>query len=65
MPIEIAFAGTLFPGLLLLFVVICIVLWALDTLAGRRGWYRNVWHPALFRTAIFICLFGGFGLLLF
>lgn len=65
MPIEIAFAGSLFPGLLLLFVLVCALLWALDMVAGRRGWYRHVWHPSLFRIAIFVCLFCGFGLLLF
>jgi steroid 5-alpha reductase family enzyme len=48
-----------------LFCVVCALLWALDAVAGRRGWYRYVWHPSLFRIAVFTCLFGGLGLLLF
>ena len=65
MRIEMALGGSLFPGLLVLFVMVCAVLWALDAVAGRRGWYRHVWHPSLFRIAVFVCLFGGLGLLLF
>lgn len=65
MRIEMAFGGSLFPGLLVLFVMVCAVLWVLDAMAGRRGWYRHVWHPSLFRIAVFVCLFGGLGLLLF
>ncbi|WP_269790930.1 DUF1656 domain-containing protein [Stenotrophomonas sp. Iso1] len=65
MPIELAFGGALFPGLLLLFCVVCALLWALDAVAGRRGWYRYVWHPSLFRIAVFVGLFAGLGLLLF
>lgn len=61
---EMAFAGVLFPGLLLVFLGCLALLWLLDWFAGRHGWYRHVWHPALFRLALFASIFGGLGLLL-
>ena len=50
MPREIALGDALVPSL-----------W----LAGHYGLYRHVWHPALFRIAAFVCVFGSFALLLF
>lgn len=63
MPRELALAGVLVPSLLPVFVFSLLLLWVLDWLAGRYGWYRHVWHPSLFRLAVFVCLFGAFGLL--
>jgi len=40
------------------------LLWAIDAIVGRFGLYRYVWHPPLFRVALFVCLFGIAGLLL-
>jgi hypothetical protein len=65
MPREIAIGDALVPGMLLLFVAMLAVLWLLDWAAGRFGLYRHVWHPPLFRVAVFVALFGGLGLLLF
>ncbi len=62
MPREIALFGLLMPGLLLVFGVSLLLLGVLDWLAGRYGLYRHVWHPALFRIALFVCIFGGLGL---
>ncbi len=53
------------PGLLVVFVVSLLVLWALDAVAGRFGLYRLVWHPSLFRLAAFVCVFGAFAYFLF
>jgi hypothetical protein len=64
MPREIALGDALVPGLLLLFVVSLALLWLIDWLAGRFGLYRMVWHPPVFRLALFVCVFGGLGLLL-
>lgn len=64
MPRELAVFGVLVPGLLLVFLLSLVLLWLLDRLAGRHGWYRHVWHPALFRLALFASIFSGFGLLL-
>jgi hypothetical protein len=65
MPREIAFGDALIPGLLVLFVVSLLLLWLIDWVAGRFGLYRWVWHPSLFRLALFVCVFGSFALLLF
>jgi hypothetical protein len=65
MPREIALGDALAPGLLLLFLAMLAFLWLLDWAAGRFGLYRYVWHPSLFRLAVFVAVFGGLGLLLF
>ncbi|MBB5357123.1 hypothetical protein HDE76_000305 [Rhodanobacter sp. ANJX3] len=65
MPREIALGDALVPGLLLLFVFSLALLWLIDWLAGRFGLYRLVWHPPVFRLALFVCVFGGLALLLF
>lgn len=64
MPRELAIFGALVPSLLLVFVFSLLLLWLLDWVGGRFGWYRHVWHPALFRLALFVCIFGGLGLLM-
>lgn len=61
---EVAIGGALVPGLLVLFVGCLLLQWAVSTVVGRLGWYRYVWHPPLFRIALFGCLFGAAGLLL-
>jgi len=65
MPREIALGDALVPGLLVVFVVSLALLWLLDWVAGRFGLYRLVWHPSLFRLALFVFVFGSFALLLF
>jgi len=65
MPREIALGDALVPGILLLYVGCLLVLWAIDTLVGRYGLYRYVWHPSLFRVAVFFVLFGAAGLLFY
>ena len=64
MPREIAFGDALVPGLLVLFILALLAIWLLDSLAGRFGLYRFVWHPPLFRVAVFVCVFGAFALFL-
>lgn len=64
MPREIALGDALVPGLLVVFILALVALWLFDTLAGRFGLYRLVWHPPLFRLAVFVCVFGASALLL-
>ena len=64
MPREVAFHGVLLPGLLVVFVGCLLLMVLLDLLVGRLGLYHHVWHPSLFRFALFVCLFGAAGLLL-
>ncbi len=63
MPGEISLFGVLVPGLLLVFVLSLLLQWGVDWVIGRFGLYRYVWHPSLFRIALFACIFGGIGLL--
>lgn len=63
MPREIALFDALVPGLLLIFLLSLLLQWGLDWLVGRFGVYRYVWHPPLFRLALFACVFGALGLL--
>lgn len=53
------------PGLLLIYLACLFLQWGIDTIVGHYGWYRHVWHPALFRVALFACLFSAIGLLLY
>jgi len=64
MPPEVSIAGTLVPGLLLIFLGCLLLMWLIDTVIGRLGLYRYVIHPPLVRLALFVCLFGAAGLLL-
>ncbi|HET6555425.1 MAG TPA: DUF1656 domain-containing protein [Dyella sp.] len=65
MPREIALADALVPSILLVYLGCLLVLWLIDTIVGRYGLYRFVWHPSLFRVAVFFVLFGAVGLLLY
>ncbi len=52
------------PAILLLFIAMLAVFWSLDWVAGRYQLYRYVWHPSLFRIAVFLILFSSLALLL-
>jgi hypothetical protein len=64
MPREIAFFSLLVPGLLPILVSCAAAFVGLDLVISRLGWYRHVWHPALFRASLFAALFAAVGLLL-
>lgn len=64
MPREIAIFSLFVPTLLPILVGCALAFVALDLLISRLGWYRFVWHPALFRAALFTVLFCSTGLLL-
>lgn len=65
MPRELALASILFPTLLLVLLVSASLTWLLDGVFARFGLYRFIWRPAVFRLALFFCLFGGGGLLIY
>jgi protein AaeX len=65
MPREIALGDALVPGLLLILVLTLIPLWLIDWVSGRFGLYDHVWHPPLFRLALFVGVFGSIALLFF
>lgn len=62
MPREIAVLGTLVPTLVPVFVATGMLMLFLDRLFSRSGVYARVWHPALFRAALFAGIFSGIGL---
>ena len=64
MPPEIELFGVLMPSLLPVFLLSLVAMVVLDLAIGRVGLYRHLWHPSLFRFALFVCLFGAAGLLL-
>lgn len=57
MPREIAFHGLYLPTVTVLFLVAALLAWALDRVLAAAGLYHVVWHPALLRLALFICLY--------
>jgi Protein of unknown function (DUF1656) len=65
MPREIALGDALVPGLLVILVLSLIPLWLIDWVSGRFGLYGHVWHPPLFRLALFVGVFGSIALLFF
>jgi len=60
---EIGLFGALVPSLLLYFPAAIVLFLAIDKLATPLRVYRLVWHPALVRLALFVCLFSGLVLL--
>ncbi|BAM89005.1 conserved hypothetical protein [Bradyrhizobium oligotrophicum S58] len=56
---EIDLAGVLVPSLLLWLVLAYGASRLLGAGLQRTGFYRLVWHRALFDFALFICLLGG------
>jgi hypothetical protein len=65
MPREIALLDALVPTLLLSFFAAVFASLALDWLFVRYRIYRHLWYPALFRLAVFGCLFASGGLLIY
>ncbi|NGZ86203.1 DUF1656 domain-containing protein [Duganella aceris] len=64
MTAELSLYGLYIPTLLLLAIVALICTRVLGRFLMRIGFYRLVWHPALFEFALFFILLGGFSMLL-
>lgn len=62
MPREISFFDAYIPTLLLLVLVAGALALVADRLLVRIGLYGLVWHPALFRVSLFVCLAALLGL---
>jgi protein AaeX len=61
---DIGFLSLIMPALLVILLVSVVLFIGLDFLLSWLGCYRQVWHPALFRAAIFTMLFCGMSMLL-
>ncbi len=53
---EASFYGLYVPWLMLLCGVALGVQWLVHRALGAIGFYRWVWHPALFDTALYVLL---------
>ena len=56
---EVDIFGVLVPSLLLWIVIAYGLLVLLRAVFARTGFYRAVWHRALFDVSLFVCLLGG------
>lgn len=65
MPREVELFGLFMPTLLPLLIVMAALQWLIDIVLARQGWLQQVWHPALFRMSLFVCLFGAAALLIY
>lgn len=55
---EISIYGLYVPPLLLLVVPALAASRAAGALLARTGFYRHVWHPALFDFSLFVIILG-------
>ena len=60
MTYELDLFGVLVPSLLLWSVIAFVLARIASRLIARAGLYRQIWHPALFDFALFICLVASF-----
>jgi hypothetical protein len=59
MKYELDITGVLVPALLLWMVIAYVLSSVLSAQLRRFGFYRLVWHRALFDFSVFVCLLGG------
>ncbi|HEX8882874.1 MAG TPA: DUF1656 domain-containing protein [Noviherbaspirillum sp.] len=55
---EISLYGIYMPSLLLMALLALLLSRGLSWLLARAGFYRLVWHPALFDLAMFVIVLG-------
>lgn len=65
MPLDITLFGVQMPTLLPIFALVSVFHILLDKLMAEGGIYARVWHPGLFRTAVFVILFSCICLLIY
>jgi hypothetical protein len=56
---EVSLYGIYFPPLLLLMLPALLLSRVLSGVMARVGFYRLVWHPALFDLSLFVIVLGG------
>lgn len=56
---EVSLYGIYVPWLLLLALLSLVVSRAVSYALARIGFYRWVWHPALFDVALYVIVLGG------
>ncbi|RXJ86641.1 DUF1656 domain-containing protein [Arcobacter sp. CECT 8985] len=61
----ISLFGIQIPALILIFLIAGVIQILLNKVFAELGVYEFVWHPGLFRTAIFVCIFASFSLIIY
>ena len=56
MKYQLDLFGVIVPSLLLWSVVAYVLARTVSKLIARAGLYRQIWHPALFDFALYVCL---------
>lgn len=59
---ELSLYGIYLPWLLLLALLALALLRTLSFVLARTGFYRLVWHPALFDLALYVIVLGALSL---
>jgi hypothetical protein len=62
---EVSLFGLYVPPLLLLMLPALVVSRVLGAVLARAGFYRLVWHPALFDLSLFVIVLGSFAFFAF
>lgn len=57
MPLDVTLYGIQMPTLLPIFIIVAILQIAADGIIADTGLYSHVWHPGLFKMALFVCFF--------
>jgi protein-S-isoprenylcysteine O-methyltransferase Ste14 len=55
---EVSLYGIYFPPLLLLALLAFVVSRLCSRVLARTGFYRHVWHPALFDFSLYVIVLG-------
>jgi protein AaeX len=55
---DLAVPDAYIPTILLLFAIGALIAWIVDRMLAMTGLYRVVWHPALFRASLLVCICG-------
>ncbi len=53
---QVSFYGMYLPGIMLLALAAWPLSWGVRRLLAAAGFYRWVWHPALFDTALYVLM---------
>ncbi|ADP11145.1 hypothetical protein EJP617_14640 [Erwinia sp. Ejp617] len=56
LPVVVVF-GMSFPPIFIEIIVSLMLFWLIRRVMTPTGLYDMVWHPALFNTALYCCLF--------
>ena len=65
MNLIVSFLGIQIPALIVIFLCAGLIQVLLNKVLANLGVYEFVWHPGLFRTALFVCVFTSFSLLIY